>query len=128
MARSKLRGAENGLHRAIQQGDREAVRAWIAAGHSLEARDPTATTPLGLAAYFDKPAIFNDLLTAGATTAATDDGNHVLFYAAARGNRKMVQALLDRQADVNFQCKSGGSSGQTALIGAAKHGFLLWWD
>jgi len=124
MARGKLHGPQNDLHRAIQQGDLAAVQAWLAAGKSLEARDPTATTPLALAAFFSKPAIFHALLAAGASTAATDDGNHVLFYAAWRGNRKMVQALLDRGVDVNFQCQDAGSSGQTALIGAAKGGHL----
>jgi hypothetical protein len=118
----KLHGPENDLHRAIQKCDLEAVRAWIAAGKSLDARDPTATTPLALAAYFNKPAIFDALLAAGAGTEPTDDGNHLLFYVAWRGNRKMVQALLDRQADVNFQCKNATSTGQTALMGAAKGG------
>jgi hypothetical protein len=124
MARNRLHGTDNDLHRAIQKGDLEAVRAWIAAGKSLETRDSTATTPLALAAYFNKPAVFDALLAAGATTEPTDDGNHVLFYAAWRGNRKMVQALLDRGMDVNFQCKDETSTGQTALIGAARGGYL----
>jgi uncharacterized protein len=124
MARPKLHGQEDDLHRAIQRGDLDAVRAWISAGKPLEARDPTATTPLGLAAYFNKPAIFQELLAGGAKTEPTDDGNHVLFYAAWRGSRKMVQALLGRGLDVNFQCKDASSSGQTALIGAAKGGHL----
>ena len=122
MARVKLHGPQNDLHRAIQQGDIAAVRAWIASGQSLEARDPTAMTPLALAGYFNKPAIFHELLTAGASVQATDDGNHVLFYAAWRGNDKMVRALLERKADVDFQCNTATSSGQTALIGAAKGG------
>lgn len=124
MARTKLHGTPNDLHRAIERGDIAAVRAWIAAGKPLDDRDHTATTPLALAAYFNKPALFHALLAAGADTKATDDGNHVLFYAAWRGNRKMVQALLENKVDVNFQKKDGGSSGQTALIGAAKGGHL----
>ena len=124
MAKSPIHGRETELHRAIQAGDTAAVRAWIAAGKPLEDRDPTAMTPLALAAYFNRPTIFQDLLAAGAATKATDDGNHVLFYAAWRGNRNMVQALLDRKVDVNFRKDTAGSSGQTALIGAAKENHL----
>lgn len=120
----KLHGPQTDLHRAIERGDLAAVRAWIAAGKPLEDRDPTAMTPLALAAYFERSTIFQELLNAGASTIPTDDGNHVLFYAAWRGNRKMVQALLDRQIDVNFRSDAGGNSGQTALIGAAKGGHL----
>lgn len=112
------------LHRAIQQGTLAAVRAWVAAGRSLDDRDPTGTTPLALAAYFNKPAVFDELLAAGAGTAATDDGNHVLFYDAWRGSRKMVQALLDKKVDVDCQFKNAISSGQTTVMGAVKGGHL----
>lgn len=122
MATTKLHGQPNDLHRAIQRGDLAAVRTWIAAGRSLEDRDETATSPLALAAFFNKPAIFQELLQAGAVTQPTDDGNHLLFYAAWRNNRKMVETLLAKKLDVNFQCKGGGSSGQTALMGAVKGG------
>jgi uncharacterized protein len=124
MPKSPIHGRQNDLHRAIEKGDIAAVRAWIAAGKPLEDRDPTAMTPLALAAYFNRPTIFHELLSAGAAIKATDDGNHVLFYAAARGNRNMVQALLDRKVDVNFRSAAPGNSGQTALIGAAKEGHL----
>jgi uncharacterized protein len=124
MARTKLHGSENELHRAIQQGNLADVRAWIAAGKSIEDRDPTATTPLALAAYFNKPSIFEELLAAGANTASTDDGNHVFFYAAWRGSKRMVQALLDNGVDIDGQFLNAISSGQTALMGAAKGGHL----
>jgi hypothetical protein len=124
MPQPKLQGPENDLHRAIQRGDAAAVRAWVAAGKSLEDRDPTATTPLALAAFFNKPAVFDELLAAGAGTEPTDDGNHVLFYAAWRGSRKMVQALLDRNVGVDCQFKNAVSTGQTALMGAVKGGHL----
>ena len=124
MRRPKLHGLENDLHRAIRQGNLPAVRAWIAAGESLEGRDPTATTPLALAAYFNKPAAFAALLAAGASTDATDEGNHALFYAAWRGSRAMVRALLDKDVDIDGQFKNAAGTGQTALMGAAKGGHL----
>src|SRR5687767_12467259 len=85
----------------------------------LMMRRPPRTTLFPYTTLF-RSGVFDELLAAGANTDVTDDGNHILFYAAWRANRKMIRAMMDRGADVNFQLKTGGSNGLTALkIGRA---------
>ncbi|GAB1200739.1 hypothetical protein APSETT444_010118 [Aspergillus pseudonomiae] len=87
--------------------ERQGTTAWktimqrlIAGGSDLEARvEPSGYTPLTLAASRGCVDIMEQLLEAGANTAAQDSNNWTaLFQAVSMGNPRMVKLLLDHKA------------------------------
>ena len=87
------------LHHAVHKGQLAAVRALLAAGAYV---DPAATrsngiTPLMLACAQGEPEIVDTLLAAGADPHVKQRGEETaLTYAMTTGNRRVIQALLQK--------------------------------
>lgn len=100
---------------AIARDDLETIRAWIAAGNSVNVRDD-GVPALTLAALEEKWKAFHELLAAGANPNAVDkDEFSVLFWTVLHD--KALKALLLMGADVNYQTPSHG---YTALMRACR--------
>lgn len=106
---------------AAKRGDREAVRALLAAGADPDAAWGDGATALHWAAHRDAPALVADLLAAGADPDSADDhGVTPLALAALNGSLPVVDALLTAGADPN----AARSNGETPLMTAARVGSL----
>jgi CubicO group peptidase (beta-lactamase class C family) len=104
------------LHMAVITGDIVAVRHHIEAGTDLDRRDDFGSTPLVIAAVFDRPEIADALLAAGADASIRDpQGSTPLHIAALLGRTGVVQSLLD--GGVNRYARS--ASGAMAFDYAA---------
>jgi NAD(P)-dependent dehydrogenase (short-subunit alcohol dehydrogenase family) len=90
-----------GIHEAIVAGDMEALRALIAAGADLDAREPSGgSSPLITAATFGRSEAALDLIDAGADLdQQNDDGSTALLTAAFFCRTEIVEALLAAGAD-----------------------------
>ncbi|MGD8727355.1 MAG: ankyrin repeat domain-containing protein [Gemmatimonadales bacterium] len=83
------------LHTAAFHGDLAAVTQHIAAGSDLDARDAYGSTPLTVAATFDKSEVARALIEAGADLdIANNDGGTALHAAAFLCRTEIVDALL----------------------------------
>jgi ankyrin repeat protein len=106
---------------AIVMGDLDAIDAQLAAGWDGNALSPDGFTPLGLAAFFRRPAIFARLLP---LTQNLDDRAKnaqqvaALHAATARRDAGMVESLLRAGATPDLP----QAGGVTALHAAARHG------
>ncbi len=110
------------LIKAVSKGDTTTVRALLAKGADVQARDAAGRTALMYAAENGDPTTVQALLTNGADVNARDwQGWTALLYAAENGDITTVQTLLEHKAHVN--AKSEGS-GWTALMSAAARGRL----
>jgi hypothetical protein len=106
------------LTRAADTGDEDTVRALIAVGTDVNARDAHDRTALMIAAENGHGAVASILLENGADPNAV--GRHVgdtaLMNAAYRGHADIVTVLIGHGADVNAVRRDG----VTALILAAR--------
>ena len=116
------RGPVLDLFEASAAGDVARVRALVAAGADVNAYAGDGFTPLGLAAFFKRPAVVNELLAAGADPrAASRNPMRVapLHSAVADGcDFAIVRALVEAGGDVNAKQRHGW----TPLHGAAFEG------
>lgn len=104
------------LHEAAWAGDVEAVRARIAHGADLDARDPFGSTPLMIAATFGRPGVADALLVAGADPDLRNaDGGTALHAAAFLCHEDVVRVLLEHGADKYLRDRFG-STPYSALI------------
>jgi ankyrin repeat protein len=113
-----LMAQDDGLYRAVAQGDLTSVQLLIAQGASVKsaARDG-GVTPLALAAANGDAAIVEALLKAGAdVNAASANGTTPLMAASASGSVEAVTALLNHGANA---IAKELAHGQTALMFAA---------
>jgi CubicO group peptidase (beta-lactamase class C family) len=84
------------IHVAALQGDLDAVRQHIEAGSDLNRKDQWGSTPLIVAATFDKPAVARALLEAGADpNVPNNEGGTALHAAAFLCRTEIVGALLE---------------------------------
>ena len=96
------------LPMAVVAGDLAAVEQHIEAGTDLDRRDDFGSTPLILAAVFDKPKVAAALLAAGADPALSDaQGSNPLHIAALLGRTEVVRRLLDAGVDRYARSASG---------------------
>lgn len=110
------------LTRAVSKGDTATVRALLAKGADVQARDAHGRTALMYAAENGDPTIVQALLTNGADVNARDwQGWTALIYAAENGDITTAQTLLAHKAHVNAKSES---TGWTALMSAAARGRL----
>jgi ankyrin repeat protein len=107
------RGMER-LFDAIRKGDTEAVRRLLANdGKLLHSRDPRGSTPLILAAYYNKGEIVDLLLEQGAKTDEEDgSGNTALMGVCFKGYEAVAKKLIAAGANVNAR----NAMGATCLI------------
>jgi len=104
---------------AIQNGDKEAVRALLKDPAQVKSVDGDGTTPLHWAVRTDDLDTSRLLIKAGANaTAANRYGVTPLSLAAVNGNAAMIELLLASGADPNTTV----SHGQTVLMTAARTG------
>lgn len=112
-----IAGADPALFEAAKTGDATAVRARIATGAELDARDSTGTTALHWAVYNNSLDVVDALLDAGADpNVGNRYGSTPMAEAAIGGDVAMIRALLDAGAEV----ESANAEGQTALMIVAR--------
>jgi len=84
---------------AASKGDLAGVKAFIANGANLNAKDKVGRTPLMLAAWKGQTEILQLLLVNGANpNAENKSGTTALMYASRFGNLEAAHALLDKGA------------------------------
>jgi len=112
---------ETPLHAAAARNDASAIRALIAQGAALDARDAAGRTALLVATHGNHVAAAQALIDAGANVNAKDDiEDSAYLYAGARGHLDILKATLAHGADLASLNRYGG----TALIPAAERGHV----
>jgi ankyrin repeat protein len=104
---------------AARNDDRDAVRALVQKGASVNAADADGTTALHWASYRDDVEIADLLIHGGANVnAANDLGATPLWTASLNGSVAMVRRLLEAGANPNAALLSG----ETPVMVAARSG------
>jgi TPR repeat protein len=107
------------LHRAVELGDRAAVRAALARGAKVDARTPSGRTALTDAIDRGRIGLLAELFAAGADPNAADSFEDTpLMLAAREGLAGIVSRLLEAGAVPD----APDSAGSTALMIAARKG------
>ncbi|MFX1707621.1 ankyrin repeat domain-containing protein [Chitinophaga sp. CC14] len=111
---------DNTIFKAVAGNDTSAIKAAIARGEQLEAKDAQGRTPLMVATYHHHTAAAKLLTAAGANVNAQDQLlNSPFLYAGAEGYTDMVQLYMPG-ADYKVYNRYGGS----ALIPACERAHL----
>jgi ankyrin repeat protein len=102
------------LHKAAREGRIDDVKALLAAGASVDERDPsTGATALCVAAASGQNEVVKLLLSLGAdVNAESKDGDTALMWAAQSPQSPILKLLLEKGAKVNARNKIG----RTALL------------
>ncbi|GAB1575906.1 ankyrin repeat domain-containing protein [Bordetella petrii] len=112
---------ESRLRQAAASGDAAQVRALLAQGADIEARDARGRTPLLIATHHGHAAAARALIEAGADVNAKDAiQDSPYLYAGARGLDEILALTLAHGADLESVNRYGG----TALIPAAERGHV----
>jgi hypothetical protein len=99
------------IHEAAFMGDVNQIKAHIAAGSDLNAKDAYGSAPLSIAALFDKPEIARLLIEAGADVNVTSgDGSTPLHSAAFFGRQEIAEMLLKNGADTSIRNNYGSTA------------------
>ncbi|MDX2564794.1 ankyrin repeat domain-containing protein [Streptomyces sp. TX20-6-3] len=118
-----MNALDDSLLAAAAHGDTVAVRAALAAGARVEARDRRRRTPLLHAARHDHVDTARILLAAGADPNAQDDRcDSPWLVTGATGGVAMMRTLLPAGPDLRLTDRHGG----TALIPAAERGHVAY--
>jgi len=106
---------------AAAAGHTDAVRAALAAGADIEARDQRGRTALLLAATYDHVPIAQLLVAHGASADALDDRNDTPWLVTGvTGSVAMLEALLPANPDMKIRNRYGG----IAVIPASERGHV----
>ena len=109
------------LHKAAAAGDTAAIRALLAGGADIEARDASGATALLVATHANKVEAARALIEAGANVNAKDDiQDSPYLYAGARGHLDILKLTLAHGADLKSINRYGG----TSLIPASELGLV----
>jgi ankyrin repeat protein len=112
-------GSRPPLVDAARNADRDALRALLQQGASVNAADADGTTALHWASYRDDVETASLLIRAGAkVNAANDLGATPLWTASLNGSAAMVQRLLEAEANPNAALLAG----ETPVMVAARSG------
>jgi ankyrin repeat protein len=99
------------VHRAVETGMRQLLKALLAAGADPRATAKDGETALHLAALHPEPVFTDMLLAAGADPRARNSaGESALHWAALSGHIVVVQRLLARGADPRARTRGGFSA------------------
>lgn len=106
------------IHTAVLYGNLPAVKEHIAYGTDLNQKEPMGgSTPLISAATFNKMAIAQALIEAGADLSIqNNDGTSALHAAAFFGRVEIVQMLIDAKADKSLK-NNFGATAQESISG-----------
>jgi len=108
------------LHGAAARDDVARLRALLAAGAAVDARDRAKRTPLLIACHANAVGAAQALIAAGADVNAKDNIRDTPFlYAGAEGRLEILRLIL---ATGRANLKDTNRYGGTALIPAAHHG------
>lgn len=112
---------EWGLRQAATEGDIQRIRALLAKGVDINAKDDFGWTALRNAVFQENPAAVKILLANKADPNSQDyrDGSTALHWAAQVGHTEIVVALLNAGANPNMRDTFSGS---TPLMHAASSG------
>jgi len=109
------------LHDAAASDDVAAIRALLAAGATIDARDEDGRTPLLAATHANNVRAAETLIAAGADVNARDAiDDSPYLYAGAQGHLEILTMTLKHGADLKSVNRYGG----TALIPAAERGHV----
>ncbi|GAA1522151.1 ankyrin repeat domain-containing protein [Streptomyces albidochromogenes] len=112
---------DEALRAAVRDDDAAGVRAALAAGADIEARDEHRRTPLLIAALSDHVAAAQALVAAGADPNAQDDReDSAWLVTGVTGSVRMMRTLLAAGPDLTPRNRYGG----IALIPAAERGHV----
>ncbi len=112
-------GTEASFLDAVKQGDREAVRTWLARRADVNAPEADGTAALHWAVRADDAESVTLLVGAGANVnAANRYGITPLWLAGVNGNAAVLETLIRAGADVHAALPSG----ETALLVATRSG------
>jgi len=118
-----VEGLPEGVFDSAEEGDAEAVAAWLDDGGGVDARcaEHGDVTLLIAAAVGGQEAMVRMLLRRGASVNLQESrvGGTALMGAALQGHTTTVQALLDAKADASLQATSGSTALTMAEL--AKH-------
>lgn len=110
------------IFQAAENGDLDRVKALLKGNPRLvNAKDEQGRTPLIAALYVDcNEDVAEFLIAKGADVKARDSaGNSVLYYAARKGSKKMVQLLAAKGADIKAKDKYGSTMLHWAASGGS---------
>jgi ankyrin repeat protein len=110
-----------GLLKSVDDGNKEAVHAFLSCGVNLEARDERNWTPLMISSFNGNEEFALLLIKCGAKLSVRDKNGYApVHWAAFNGYTNVVKLLLDKGADPNSQSQYGW----TPLMQAATRGHL----
>jgi len=87
-------GEPSAFHKAVEQGNIEAVKQHLAAGTDVDAKDMNGWTPLHWAAWEGHKEIAELLIDKGADVYAKDEKRWTPLHLAAQGGHKEIAELL----------------------------------
>ena len=100
-----------GIHTAAFMGDLDVIQQHIKAGSNLNEKDEYGSSPLTIAATFDKTEVARTLIEAGADINITNnDGATVLHTAAFFCRAEIVEALLKKGANKGVKNNFGSTA------------------
>jgi len=107
-------GLPEGVFESAEEGDAQAVAAWLDEGGGVDARCAEhfdETLLMAAAIIGGQEAMVRMLLQRGASVNLQSSyGATALMYAALNGHTTIVQALLDAKADSSLQATSGNTA------------------
>ena len=106
-----------GIHAAALMGNLDAIQQHIKAGSDLNEKDEYGSSPLTIAATFDKTEVAGALIEAGVDVNITNnDGATVLHTAAFLCRTEIVEALLNKGADKTIRNNFGSTALESVSV------------
>lgn len=109
---SNVKAPKTPIHDAVIRGEMETVQQHIEAGTNIDQKDAMGgSSPLILAAVFDKPEIAQTLIDAGADlNVRNNDGSTALITASFFCRMEILEALIEAGADQSIKNNFGATA------------------